>query len=84
MAGIPTPSETIAANLYHSFRNGWQDGAAGKSPDPRYVQHADAKLWEAYERGWKAARTLRSKALERAQAKYGFTPSIMRSESEAR
>lgn len=75
--------KTIAANLYHSYRRGWLDGAASRRKDPRFMHHPMPSLFLAYDKGHDDAIIAKDKALRNAMATYGHEPSILRSDVDA-
>jgi hypothetical protein len=74
--------KTVAANLYHSYRRGWLDGAASRRKDPKFLHHPMPSLFLAYDKGYDDAGIAKDKALRGAMAAYGHEPSILRSDVE--
>lgn len=75
------PTQVRATNLYWSFRRGWLDGSAYRTPRPEFEQHEDAEMRAAYTRGLEEGRSAHVSAMRGAQALYGYQPSVLR-ESE--
>lgn len=79
MGHIPTKAETTAGNKFHSYMQGWRDGAAGRAyrheegdekKDPELV----AIYLRAYDDGHKEA----GFASRRASRLFKYKPSVLR------
>lgn len=79
---LHTPSEIDAANRYHSYRKGWQHGAATRAMGPEFTGHVDDGIREAYLLGYQDGRSELAKALQTAQQRYGHTPTVLRTQDD--
>lgn len=68
-----------AADRYHSWLRGFKDAVAGRPNNPAFIEHERDEIRAAYARGMDDGVALASRAMARAQKRYGFTPSILRS-----
>jgi len=73
-SNVPPPPETVAANQYHSYLRGWQDGTRCKS-NPQFANHFDGQLSYAYRIGYVVGCSDYQIAAQNAQDLYGHTPS---------
>ena len=67
-----------AANRYHSFMRGWNDGAKFSALNPAFMIHADLEIVAAYTAGYADGRLARHGASTVAQARYSHVPSVLR------
>lgn len=78
----PDPKErarkTRASNLAKSYRSGWTDGAARKSMQDLFTKHNNHEIKTEYERGYTDGYNARRDALNAANARLGYEPSIIR------
>ena len=68
-----------AANQYQAYLKGWTARAAARAEDPKLKHHDNQALKDAYRCGYDDAGHARNEALLRAAARYGYTPSPLRS-----
>ncbi len=73
-------SSSEASSLYQLYLRGWRDGAAFRALDPSLRHHANEKFREAYERGYSEGREALNAAGKIASERYGYTPSILRTQ----
>lgn len=73
-----TPEQIEAANRFHSYMRGWQDGAAMRSKREEFRAH---RLEEIYERGYGDGVAAFGMASASAGAAYEHRPSILRSDA---
>lgn len=72
------PSE--ARSLYQLYLRGWRDGAAFRALDQELRKHPNEKFREAYERGYSEGRVALNAASEVASERYGYKPTMLRTQ----
>ena len=71
-------AEIAAANLFHSWRLGWRDGAMRRAVNPAATGHSDAAMAQAYRDGYSEGTRAASAANAAACERYGYAPTILR------
>lgn len=74
----PTDEEVESANLFHSYRVGWTDGAGMKSMRPTYLSHEVVAIKTEYERGYGDGWVARQGAMQEAASRLNYTPNVLR------
>lgn len=74
-----TESEIEGANLFHSYRDGWKDGARRRPYlDEKFKNHPNRMMWAVYERGYLDGERANMNAMREAMKHYGYAPDILR------
>ena len=69
-------------NLWSAYVKGWSCGAKAAEPYPTLEHHAVAEIRAAHMRGYEAGRDARRIASQDAAMIYGYTPTILRVQSD--
>lgn len=75
---MKTQQEIDAANQFHSFMKGWRAGAGSKAMDPKFTEHDNKLIVDAYNAGYKRGRVDMNIAAQSAAEAYGYTISYLR------
>lgn len=73
---IPTSEQTEAANRYHAYLRGWDDGSRAQAQREDHTKHPT--LSEMYLMGYEAGYMARQISREYAAKLTGYEPSILR------
>jgi hypothetical protein len=65
------------ADYHLQYMHGFSDAAARRAIDPAREQHADAKMRQAYAKGYLKGKAAARAAQTRATMLYGYKPSIL-------
>jgi hypothetical protein len=78
-----TQKDIDAANQWHSYRMGWIKGANVSAMEPKFTEHDNPLIVEAYNLGYGDGRKARNEALVAAESRYGYKQEILRLAGDA-
>jgi hypothetical protein len=67
-----------AANQWKSYKQGWVHGANVSAMDPKFTEHDNKLIVDAYNAGYTDGRKARNDALVAAETRYGYKQEILR------
>lgn len=75
---VPTKAQTTAGNKFHSYMQGWRDGAGMRALRHEHGHGKTKDLVEIYLKAYEVGRTDANRIAAKAAQMFKYTPSILR------